>query len=268
MKPVRCLHPESGPNHSRCGSDGDDQGRKLSGCDLSSSADKTADSRYRLLFERNLAGVFRSTQEGRLLDCNDSFARILGYGSRLDILSHGALDLYFRNDDRDKLLAKIKEQSALTNYEFCLRRKDGSPVWVLENVTYFEEGLGNFILEGTLVDITARKQAEEALRQSQERYKTFLQQCSEGIYRFELDPPVPITLSAAEQIERFSADGYMAECNDVMAQMYGFEKAEDILRCGINDLLVMTDAANIEYLSRFIQSGYRLNDSESHERDS
>jgi PAS domain S-box-containing protein len=267
MKPVGCLDPDAGPNQSRFGSAEDDQRQEISGCELSSATDKTADSRYRLLFERNLAGVFRSTREGRLLDCNDSFARILGYGSREDILSHGALDLYFRKDDREELLAKIKEQPALTNYEFCLRRKDGSPVWVLENVTYFEEGLGNFILEGTLVDITARKQAEEALRRSEERYRAFVQQCSEGIYRFELERPIPTDLPIDEQIDFFSTAGYLAECNDVMAQMYGYEKADDVLGARLHDFMVMSDPANIEYLRHFIRSGYRLNDSESHEQD-
>jgi PAS domain S-box-containing protein len=266
MQPVGCLDHDEAVDPIGLPPKADKPGSYANG-ERTSASNHSADRRFRLLFERNLAGVFRSTRDGRLLDCNDSFARMLGYGCRQEVLSIPAPDLYFRPSDRDDLLAKIEQESNLTNYELCMRRKDGSPVWVLENVAYREEGPGNFILEGTLVDITARKEAEEALRQSQDRYKAFLQQCSEGIYRFELDSPVPVTLPVAEQIKRFATDGYMAECNEVMAQMYGFEKAEDILSQGIDDLLVMSDPANIEYLSRFIQSGYRLNDSESHERD-
>ncbi len=55
---------------------------------------RSSERRYRLLFERNLAGLFRTTLDGRILDCNSAFARILGYPSREDVLKVSALDLY------------------------------------------------------------------------------------------------------------------------------------------------------------------------------
>ena len=55
---------------------------------------RLSEKRYRALFERNLAGVYRSTLEGRILDCNESFARIFGYASREEVLRQAAWDFY------------------------------------------------------------------------------------------------------------------------------------------------------------------------------
>jgi PAS domain S-box-containing protein len=120
---------------------------------------------------------------------------------------------------------------------------------------------------GVIRDTTARREAEEALRAGEERYRAFIANSSEGIWRFELDEPVPTALGADEQIERFYRDGFLAECNDAMARMYGYERAEEIVGARLGDLLVRAEAANVEYLRAFVSSGYRLTDVESVERD-
>ncbi len=122
---------------------------------------RTSERRYRLLFERNLAGLYRSTLDGRIIECNSALARILGYPSRDDVLSLNTHELYLDPEDREVTLAALLQQKFLVNYEICLRRKDGSPVWVLANESLLEDGSGTPILEGSLIDITERKRAEE-----------------------------------------------------------------------------------------------------------
>jgi diguanylate cyclase (GGDEF)-like protein/PAS domain S-box-containing protein len=125
---------------------------------------RESEERYRLLFERNLAGVYRTAVDGRILDCNEAFARIFGYESRDELLAHNVSEVYFRPTDRESFLARLWEHKTLTNEEACLRRKDGGPVWILENVTLHEGEDGEAaVLEGTLIDITARKRAEEQI---------------------------------------------------------------------------------------------------------
>ncbi|HKS29128.1 MAG TPA: PAS domain S-box protein [Pyrinomonadaceae bacterium] len=116
-------------------------------------------------------------------------------------------------------------------------------------------------------DITEREEAEEALRASEERYRAFISNSSEGIWRFELEQPVSTSLSADEQIEHFYSHGYLAECNDAMARMYGFERAEEITGARLGDLLVRSDPQNAEYLQSFIAARYRLTDVQSVEVD-
>ena len=101
----------------------------------------------------------------------------------------------------------------------------------------------------------------------EERYRAFIANSSEGIWRFELEEPVETVLAADEQIELFYRRGYLAECNDAMARMYGYARAEEIVGARLGDLLVRTDPANVEYLRAFVASGYRLTDVESVERD-
>ncbi|HEX8118518.1 MAG TPA: PAS domain S-box protein, partial [Pyrinomonadaceae bacterium] len=111
------------------------------------------------------------------------------------------------------------------------------------------------------------EEIERALRESEERYRAFIANSSEGIWRFELDEPVPTGLHEDEQVELYYRRGYLAECNDAMARMYGFAKPEEITGARLGDFLVREDPANVEYLRAFIRSGYRLTDAESVEVD-
>lgn len=123
---------------------------------------RESEARYRLLFRRNLAGVYRTTSEGKILDCNDAFARIFGYAKCEELMEEDAVSLYFDQTQRELILAELREQRALTNREVRLRRRDGSPVWVLENMTMLE-GSEAGIIEGTVIDITDRKYAQEEM---------------------------------------------------------------------------------------------------------
>ncbi len=100
---------------------------------------------------------------------------------------------------------------------------------------------------------------------SEERYRAFIEQTSEGVWRCELRVPVDVSVPPDEQIERIYAESYLAECNDAMARMYGLESAEQIVGVPLAELLPRSDPANIEYLLAFIRGGYRLTDAESHE---
>ncbi len=87
---------------------------------------EASEARYRMLFDRNVAGVFRSTLDGRILDCNDALTTCLGYASRDEILARPAWDLYHDRATREELLQLIHDNGALLNARVTLKRKDGS----------------------------------------------------------------------------------------------------------------------------------------------
>ena len=122
-------------------------------------------------------------------------------------------------------------------------------------------------VESTIALARLREQGEAAVRVSEERYRAFIEQSSEGVWRIEVDQPIPVSLPADQQIDLFYAHTRLAECNDAMARMYGFEHASELFGATLPDLLPRSDPANIEYLRAFIGSGYRLYDAESHEMD-
>ncbi len=180
---------------------------------------KKSEQRYRTLFERNLAGVYRTTLEGRILDCNDSFARILGYASREEVLAHNAWEFYFDHSDRSGWLRRLQATRSVVNREQRLRRRDGTPVWVLENENLVvAEGGDVEVIEGTLIDITERKQTEEALRESERRLRDLLEN---------------VRLASV----LLDAQGRITFCNDYLLELTGYTK-EELLDKNWFDLLV------------------------------
>jgi diguanylate cyclase (GGDEF)-like protein/PAS domain S-box-containing protein len=133
------------------------EGRKRVGKALLLSED-----RYRLLIERNLAGVYVTTAEGRLLTCNDAFARLFGYESSRPLLEKEGTFPHFDADDRTHLLVRLRKEGAVSNREVRFQNREGQSVWALENVRLVEGDAGEpAILEGILLDITDRKLAEQ-----------------------------------------------------------------------------------------------------------
>jgi PAS domain S-box-containing protein len=116
-------------------------------------------------------------------------------------------------------------------------------------------------------ETTDRKMLDENALTNQELYRVFVMQSSEAIWRIEFEEPVPVDLPVDEQIDRYYRDAYLAECNQAMARMYGYETADEIIGARLGDLLVREDESNVEYLRAFINSNYRLEDAESHELD-
>ena len=97
---------------------------------------RQSEERYRLLFERNLAGMYRSMRDGTLLDCNEAFANILGFSSREEILQQNARSLYFYESDRKSILDDVAASGSVSARETCLRRRDGTAVWVVDSITF------------------------------------------------------------------------------------------------------------------------------------
>ena len=121
-----------------------------------------SEERYRLLFQRNLAGVYVATEEGRILDCNEACVTLFGYPSREEFLATGTID-YLHPNHRDSMVRRLREQGAVANEEVELRGRGGDTVWALENVRRVVRENEQPVLEGILLDITDRKRAEEEI---------------------------------------------------------------------------------------------------------
>jgi signal transduction histidine kinase/DNA-binding response OmpR family regulator len=120
-------------------------------------------------------------------------------------------------------------------------------------------------VESMLALARVRREAEATVRASEERYRAYIELTSDAIWRIELEQPVPLSLPADTQIDHFYAHAVLAECNEAMAQMYGFASAAELVGVRLGDLLPRDDPHNLDYLRRFIASGYRLADAESNE---
>ncbi len=111
------------------------------------------------------------------------------------------------------------------------------------------------------------RRIEAQLNESQERYLSFIKQSSEGIWRFELEEPMPVKLRIEKQIDHFYKYACLEECNDALAKMYGYKKATDIIGARLGDMLIRDNPQNISYLKEFINAGYTLSGTDSTEVD-
>jgi PAS domain S-box-containing protein len=119
-----------------------------------------------VLFSENVAGVSLTTPEGRIVDCNEACARILGFDSKETMLAHcDAWDFYFSRAERESLIDRLRTQGISPVEEVCLRARGGTPIWVTarRTVASYVDGVPE-LLQGTFVDITAQKKAEARLR--------------------------------------------------------------------------------------------------------
>jgi PAS domain S-box-containing protein len=128
---------------------------------------RESEERYRLLFERNLAGVYRSTADGKLLECNWAFARLLGYASPAEAMAHPEWWLHDHPGSHAEFWQRLRKEGSIVNHEGQAQRKDGTPVWVIQNVSLLADEEGEEMLLGTVFDVTERRRLEEQLLQSQ-----------------------------------------------------------------------------------------------------
>jgi two-component system NtrC family sensor kinase len=120
---------------------------------------REAERRYRELFETIQEGIFFSTPEGRFIEVNDALVRMLGYGSREELLQVDIpRQLYPTAEQRQAFLEAIEQRGVVRNFEESLRRKDGSLVHTLENAFAVRDAHGcTAQYRGVMLDITELK---------------------------------------------------------------------------------------------------------------
>lgn len=215
----------------------------------------------------SLPGIFYLIDsEGRFLSWNENFERVSGYTAE-EIRKMHSLDLV-GSDEKELVEAKMEEvfRRGESSAEVDFVSKSG------RRTPYFFTGKqiiidGKVCLLGMGVDISERIRAEDALRQSEDRYRAFIKHSNEGIWRFEMVSPLPMHLPIDEQIEKLYENSRLAECNDMKAQQHGFSVASDLIGKSLGEFLVRSDENNRIYLQKFIKSGYHLIDNETHGKD-
>ena len=234
---------------------------------LAELAQQESEQRYRLLFEKNVAGVAICNMQGSVLDCNDAWAQMLGYGGAEEIWGRATKEFYFNPDEREPLVNELGRAGAFFSREMQLVRKDGAPVWVLFNCVVQSSDGGAPIMQATAIDMTKRKHAEQALRSREEDYRRFVAQSSEGIFREDLVVPIPIDVLEDELVSRIRQDAYVSECNDALAKMYGFEASREMIGKRLGDMLVPDDPGNLDVMREYVRAGFRILERETHEVD-
>jgi PAS domain S-box-containing protein len=131
---------------------------------------REAERKYRELFDSIQEGLFFATPDGRFLDVNDAMVRMLGYSSREELLrADVSPHLYPAPEAREKLLAALSERGVLRNYEETLRRKDGTLLHTLQNITAVRDPRGRIAqIRGLMLDVTEQRTFQSQLQRERD----------------------------------------------------------------------------------------------------
>ncbi|HAG85747.1 MAG TPA: hypothetical protein DCL61_32565 [Cyanobacteria bacterium UBA12227] len=170
----------------------------------SEKALRQAEEKYRQIFENAIHGIFQTTPDGHYLSANPALVRIYGYSSVEELianLTNIEQQLYVSKNRRSEFQCLIQEHDVVSDFESQIYGKDGKLIWISENARAVRDGNGALLYyEGTVQDITPRKQAEEALRRSQQRLLFHLEHTSLAVIEWNLDFEVVEWNPAAEAI--------------------------------------------------------------------
>lgn len=136
---------------------------------------KKSEEHYRNFFEKDLTGNYLSTPEGKLIDCNSSFVRMLGFENKAELFQINMQDIYPSISSRDEFLNKLTKERIIENLEIKLKKKNGDIIFCIENVIGNFDENGNLVsFQGYLFDITDKKISENKLKASLERNQAIL----------------------------------------------------------------------------------------------
>ena len=134
---------------------------------------KESEGKYNQFFRTSRDCVFITSKDGSWIDLNDAAVELFGYSSREELMQVKISNLYVNPEERIKHNSIIAERGYSKEFPVDLRRKDGTVRHTLITSVARYDAEGNVIgFQGTIRDITERKRAEEALRASEERYRS------------------------------------------------------------------------------------------------
>lgn len=171
---------------------------------LAEDALRQAERKYRDIFENAVEGIFQIRPGGGYISANLALARMLGFASPEELISERSdpskqnfVDL----DRRQEYNRLLLEEGFVRNFEYEDYRKDASRIWLSDNVHAVRDSEGTLIYyEGTTQDITARKLVEQALRESEERYRELFENAKDVTYVHDLSGKYTSVNRAAEKL--------------------------------------------------------------------
>ncbi|HEY9646004.1 MAG TPA: PAS domain S-box protein [Chroococcidiopsis sp.] len=186
--------------------------RKQTQIDLEKSEQRLrqAEEKYRSIFENSVTGIFQTTPDGHYISANPALAQIYGYDSPNDLIASVTniqRQLYVEGDRRDAFTQLITEQGFVSDFESQVYRCDGEIIWVSENAIAVRDEAGTLLYyEGSVEDITARKQAEELLKRQ-----------------------LAAIEASADGIAILDSSGHYIYLNSAYASIYGYSNADQLI---------------------------------------
>lgn len=201
---------------------------------------------------------------GEIYRNGNGLADVYGHSSNDSIKDIHLWANFLHPDDKENIgrqidyLVNSKEEKAF-NFEYRFRREDGTYVYINDKGYIIRNENGKAIrMIGAAEDITERKKTALAIEESEQRYKMFVQQSTEGIWRVDLKEALHISTPLEQMVDYCYNNAWVAECNDTFAKMYGFENADDIIGIPLNKIMPPDNPRSLDYLRKFFSNGFKV----------
>src|SRR5579864_8686926 len=157
---------------------------------------RSAEERYRLLFEQVHHGLFVATPEGKLLDCNGAFVQMLGYETREELMALNINEaVYASPEQRTVFRSEIDLHNQVRNFEVTLKRKDGALITAAESSFATRDSSGKLErYQGFLLDMTEKKRIEDEMRRRNRELNALNAMAVIATQSFDLDEILNLTL--------------------------------------------------------------------------
>ncbi|MGZ4813486.1 MAG: ATP-binding protein [Terriglobales bacterium] len=157
---------------------------------------RSAEEKYRLLFEQVQEGVYIAGPTGQLLDCNDAFVHMLGYASREELLVLNLdSEICVDPNQREAFRREIETHNLVRNFEATLRRKDGTFLLAVESSFASRDATGKVErYQGFVLDMTEKRRAEDEMRRRNRELNALNAMAVVAAQSFDLDEILNLTL--------------------------------------------------------------------------
>jgi diguanylate cyclase (GGDEF)-like protein/PAS domain S-box-containing protein len=205
-----------------------------------SDSDGISDAFYRSLYLAASEGLYRALPKGGFIDANPAIAKIFGFNSPHEFLleyAHSMKAMYVEPERVDEIYSDLNKTGRANNVRLQVYKKDGSKIWINENVRNIFNDNGHLIFqEGSITDITQQVEAEEAIRQSQALYQVLLEHSRDGVYLMQ--------------------NGLIKFANQALAEALGYT-LDELVGMPYMHFVVDEDVQAQESRRRQRESGYR-----------
>jgi PAS domain S-box-containing protein len=183
------------------------------------------DLHYQVLFEKNVAGVFKTYLDGTIIDCNQAFANIVGYASPDEVKKVNAKSFYPTSDNRGQFLDSLRQNGFVSNYKITLKNTNGELRECLENTFLDTEIDGKEIINGTIIDVSEQVRSEQALLESEQRFRVLSSVGHEGVI--------------------FVKNDKITDANDQFAALFEVRSSDEVIGKRIAEFFSPTDLKRI-----------------------